>query len=62
MLTVGQGEVRIFRDGISIHATWVKPTINSRTKFLDDKGGEVFLNRGKIWVEVNPTDSPIEYN
>lgn len=62
METTGSGEVRIFRDGISIKGTWVKPTMDVRSKFLDENGNEVELNRGKIWVEVNPTDSPIEYN
>lgn len=62
MITTGGGEARIFRDGISIKGTWVKPTQDSRTKFLDENGAEIELNRGKIWVEVNPTDSPIEYN
>lgn len=62
MMTVGKGEARVFRDGISIKGTWVKPTLTSRTKFLDQDGNEIALNRGKIWVEVNPVGSPIEYN
>lgn len=62
METTGSGEVRIFRDGVSIGGTWKKPTSTSRTIFLDTSGNEIELNRGKIWVEVNPTDAPIEYN
>ncbi len=62
METTGMGEVRIFRDGVSISGSWKKPTSTSRTVFLDTSGNEIELNRGKIWVEVNPTDSPIEYN
>lgn len=62
METTGMGEVRIFRDGVSTLGTWKKPTSISRTTFLDADGNEIELNRGKIWVEVNPTDSPIEYN
>jgi hypothetical protein len=62
METVGRGEVRIFRDGISVSGTWEKTSPQARTRFLDETGKEIELNRGKIWVEVNPTDTPIEYN
>lgn len=62
METVGVGEARIFRDGVSISGTWQKMSETARTKFLDQAGNEIELNRGKIWVEVNPTDNQIEYN
>lgn len=62
METVGSGEVRIFQDGVSILGTWEKKSPTARTKFFAANGDEISLNRGKIWVEVNPTDSPLEYN
>lgn len=57
--TTGSGKVSIYRDGIVINGTWKKKNNSSRTKFIDSKGKEISLNRGKIWVEMVPTDSAV---
>ncbi|MEX1051787.1 MAG: DUF3048 domain-containing protein [Patescibacteria group bacterium] len=54
MTTIGSGNASIFIDGKQIRGTWNKPSRTERTKFLDEAGNEITLNRGKIWVEVVP--------
>lgn len=51
----------IFRDGIIIKGSWQKKDPSSRTMFYDESNNEIELNRGKIWVEVVPTDMEISY-
>lgn len=59
--TVGSGRALIFRDGKVIEGTWEKTSRTARTKFYDENGSEVELNRGRIWIEVVPTGSEISY-
>ncbi len=54
MTTIGGGNASVFIDGKQIRGTWSKPSRTERTKFLDETGNEIVLNRGKIWVEVVP--------
>ncbi len=57
--TTGSGKVSIYRDGIVVNGSWRKKSSSSRTKFVDSKGKEIPLNRGKIWVEMVPTGSSV---
>jgi hypothetical protein len=59
MKTVGTGKVKVFRDGLVINGTWKKKDRSGRTKIFDKKGEAIELNRGKIWVEIVPTDYKI---
>lgn len=59
MKTIGSGKVQVFKDGKVINGTWKKKGRSARTKLFDKKGDEIALNRGKIWVEVVPTDYKI---
>lgn len=61
METVGDGGALIFRDGLMIQGTWQKESRDSRTKFLDEQGQEIPLNRGNIWIEAVPTDRNVTY-
>ena len=54
MTTIGSGNASVFIDGKQIRGTWSKPSRTERTRFLDEAGNEIILNRGKIWVEVIP--------
>lgn len=56
MKTIGSGKAQVFKDGKVVTGTWKKSKRAARTKFFDKKGKEIALNRGKIWVEVIPTD------
>ena len=68
--TQGTGKALIFRDGKVIKGSWEKdkpvkringilPT--SFTKFLDQSGSEIELNRGQTWIEVVPKDVVVNY-
>jgi hypothetical protein len=57
----GEGELLVFRDGEVISGKWVKKDRVSRTLFYDQKGREIKLNRGKIWVEIVPGAREIKY-
>lgn len=59
--TAGSGELLVFQDGQVIKGKWVKEKKPSRTLFYDLKGREIELNRGRIWIEIVPTRSKIEY-
>lgn len=56
MSTIGSGEASVFIDGTQVKGTWKKPSRTERTRFYDEAGTEVTLNRGKIWVEVVPQE------
>ncbi|MCH8821129.1 DUF3048 domain-containing protein [Patescibacteria group bacterium] len=56
MKNIGSGKAQVFKDGKVIKGTWKKKDRNARTKFFDSKGKEITLNRGKIWVEIVPTE------
>lgn len=51
---IGSGNVVVFRDGKYFTGTWRKDSRTARTKFYDQDGNEIELNRGKVWVEMIP--------
>ncbi len=56
----GTGPAEVYQDGKKISATWQKKDRTSRLKLIDSKtGGEVKLNRGRIWFEVLPTGTKV---
>src|SRR4030042_2673715 len=55
----GSGDVIVFKDGKAIAGKWKKANRASRTRFYDNKGKEISLNRGQIWVGAVPTGSPV---
>ncbi|MCD6422172.1 DUF3048 domain-containing protein [bacterium] len=44
------GRVKVLRDGKVIEGTWMRN--GGRTRFFDESGKEIKLNRGNTWVEV----------
>jgi len=56
MKTIGYGKVLVFKDGKVIKGVWRKSVRVGRTKLYDEQGNAISLNRGKIWVEVVPSD------
>ncbi len=56
--TSGGGEARVLRKGGMIYGAWKKE--NSRTRFYDKEGQEIFLVPGKTWVEVLPANAIIK--
>lgn len=59
--TTGSGNALIFMDGKIVKGKWSKKDRVSRTKFLDEKGKEVSLNRGLIWIQTIPAGNEVEY-
>ncbi len=51
------GKAEIFLDGKDIQATW--KLVNGRTKFFDNSGQELHLNRGAIWLEIVPPENSV---
>ena len=59
--TTGSGKALVFKNGKVVSGTWKKKSRASRTRFFDKKGEEIEFNRGRIWIEVVPSDSYIKY-
>ncbi|OGY28545.1 MAG: hypothetical protein A2802_00020 [Candidatus Woykebacteria bacterium RIFCSPHIGHO2_01_FULL_43_29] len=59
--TTGNGEARIFLDGKAASARWEKASPSARTIYYDSNNNEIEFNRGKIWVEIIPTNAAVEY-
>jgi len=59
--TVGTGRAVIFQDGVAKEGSWKKDSESGRTRFFDSIGQEIPFNRGRTWIEVVPTDSPVGY-
>lgn len=58
----GEGKVYIFRDGEKIEGLWKKNGRENRTQFFTTDNQEISLNRGKIWIEILPSDKTFENN
>ncbi len=50
--TVGEGKAWLAQDGITIEATWKKPSTSERLRFFDMTGNEIIMNAGNTWIEV----------
>lgn len=59
--TLGSGDLLLFQDGEVTKGEWSKKDRVSRTIFFDEKGKEIKLNKGKIWLEIIPTYADVEY-
>ncbi len=59
--TIGTGDGLLLEDGKVTKITWKKPVRTDRTKFYTDKGTEVSLNRGQIWIELLPIGTKVSY-
>lgn len=59
-VTVGSGEALVFRDGRVFRGTWERPNESDLTTFLDERGRVIPLAPGTTWVELFPSDRPIE--
>jgi hypothetical protein len=57
--TKGSGDAVVFQDGKQIKGEWTKEDRESRTILTDAAGKKISFNRGLIWFQVVPDDSPI---
>lgn len=58
---IGTGDGLLFQDGTVTKITWNKPNRLARTIFSDDKGKEVQLNRGQVWISMLPIGTVVSY-
>ena len=61
MTAVGKGNADIFIGGRYIPGYWVREDENSPTIYLDDKGNEIQLLRGKTYIAQFPPESLLTY-
>lgn len=52
--TVGNGDIKVYRDGEMIAGTWQKKDDKAKLYFFDQNGKEIEFAPGSIWVEINP--------
>jgi len=57
--SVGVGPAYVFLDGQVIEATWSKPSLEQRNRYVDLNGEEIKFNRGNTWIAVLPEGSPL---
>lgn len=58
---IGEGKLRVFRDGKVIEGIWRKTSLWSPTQFLDAAGNTIGLRRGQTWVQMVPSSATITY-
>ncbi|MBI5037919.1 MAG: DUF3048 domain-containing protein [Candidatus Kerfeldbacteria bacterium] len=61
MFVGGTGDAWVARDGQMIKATWRKDANRERTRFYDESGAEIELNRGTTWVHVVTKTQGVTY-
>jgi len=58
---IGTGDGILFQNGQALPLTWSKKDVTSHTIFTNEKGAEISLVRGKIFVEVLPIGNKVTY-
>ena len=62
MQAVGKGNADIFIGGRYIPGYWIREDVESPTVFLDDKGNELVLTRGKTFICHLPPENLLTYS
>lgn len=57
----GEGDALVFQNGQAIKATWQKEDPETRMKWYDEKGKEISIVRGKVFVEILPVGNKVTY-
>lgn len=57
----GSGNGLFFQDGKAIKGTWRKKDETARMKFFDEKGIEISIVRGQVFVEILPIGNKVSY-
>ena len=58
----GKGTAEIFQNGKYIQGAWVKGKESSRIVFVDDKGEEIKMQRGRTFIVVAEKDVDVVYS
>jgi hypothetical protein len=59
MVTTGSGDGWFISCGTAIKIKWSKESRSSQTKYTDEAGKEITLNRGQTWIQVMPLNSKV---
>ena len=60
--SIGKGNADIFMGGRYIAGYWVRSAMSQRTIFLDEKGNELKLLRGKAFISLMPASHSVDFN
>lgn len=58
--TKGTGRAKFLVDGKVVEGTWSKKSRTDRTRFFDQNGVEIKLNRGQTWIEALPIGQVVQ--
>ena len=58
---IGSGRAIVFRDGKVIEGKWVKTNDGDLTRFYDAAGKEIYLVRGRIFIQVVATGTNVTW-
>ncbi|MBP3646429.1 MAG: DUF3048 domain-containing protein [Clostridia bacterium] len=59
---VGSGKADYFIDGVMIEGMWIKESVSSVTRYLDQHGNEMVFPDGRIYVAQFPADHQVTVN
>lgn len=57
--TVGEGEVLIFRDGLSLNGRWIRQNPKDRTRYYYGDGKPIMLRPGHTWIHLLASNEKI---
>jgi hypothetical protein len=58
---LGEGKALFFRDGVVAEGSWRKQSLTAPTQWSDSGGKPVTMSPGKIWVQMLPPGTKLEY-
>ncbi len=53
-VTVGAGRATVYTNGVSVAATWTRPSLRSVTTYTDAAGAHISVSPGRTWIELVP--------
>lgn len=59
---IGEGKGLYITNGKYQNITWKKKSLDAKTTFFDENGGEVKLNPGVTWIQFTKPDPDVEIN
>lgn len=59
MNTTGSGKGYFITGGKAINLKWSKESRTAQTKYTDDAGNPIVLNRGQTWIQIMPVNAKV---
>jgi hypothetical protein len=59
--TTGSGKGYFITGGKAVKIKWSKESRSSQTKYVDDEGNPIKLNRGQTWIQIMPVTSKVTF-